>query len=330
MLLRRFLCVLALLVLSGCTEVQFASHVAKNAMGTTSSGPAPTQQGTFKVGKPYSVAGKTYYPKESYDHVETGIASWYGPGFQGKRTASGERFDTKELTAAHRTLQMPSLVRVTNLDNGRSVVVRVNDRGPFARGRVIDVSQRAAELLGFIGHGTAKVKLEVLAEESQQIAAMAKRGESTKGVELAANQGRPIDSGSTTTPGVITVASSDGIMHDGPGNLIVGSVAAEALAPVPLHQSSDGRVMPDPVVTHVPVAPTNIYVQAGAFTVPDNANRLAAQLGQIAATSVHQAFIDGKTFYRVRVGPAPTVEAADRLLAQVVAAGQDKAIIIVD
>lgn len=328
MLLRRLICVFAVLALSGCTEVQFASHVAKNAMGTTSSG--TTQEGNFKVGKPYTVAGQTYYPKESYNHVETGIASWYGPGFQGKRTASGERFDTKELTAAHRTLQMPSLVRVTNLDNGRSVVVRVNDRGPFARGRVIDVSQRAAELLGFIGHGTAKVKLEVLAEESQQIAAMAKRGESTKGVELAANQGRPIGSGSTTTPGVITVASSDGIMHDGPGNLMVGSVAAEALAPVPLHQSSDGRVMPDPVVTHVPVTPTSIYVQAGAFTVPDNANRLAAQLGQIAATSVHQARVNGQTFYRVRVGPAPTVEAADRLLAQVVAAGQDRAIIIVD
>jgi len=179
--------IIAVLFLNGCTEVEFASHVAKNSMGTTSSGvpqsgPSPTHQGVFKIGNPYQIEGQTYYPKESYDLVETGIASWYGPGFHGKKTASGERFDTGELTAAHRTLQMPSLVRVTNLDNGRSVIVRVNDRGPFARGRVIDVSERAASLLDFKMKGTAKVKLEVLPQESLRLAEIAKRGESTKRV----------------------------------------------------------------------------------------------------------------------------------------------------
>jgi rare lipoprotein A len=120
---------LALLVfLGGCSEVELISHVAKTTM------PPVRGQGTFKVGNPYKVEGRTYYPAETYDYEETGIASWYGNEFKGKRTANGEIFDPNELTAAHRTLQMPSLVRVTNLDNGRSLIVRVNDRGPYSAG----------------------------------------------------------------------------------------------------------------------------------------------------------------------------------------------------
>ncbi|MCB1556744.1 MAG: septal ring lytic transglycosylase RlpA family protein, partial [Alphaproteobacteria bacterium] len=111
-------------ILSGCTEVTLASHVAKRM------NPPPPSSGTFKVGNPYKIEGKTYVPQENYSLVETGIASWYGPQFHGKQTANGEVFDMEELTAAHRTLQMPSLVRVTNLENGRSLIVRVNDRGP--------------------------------------------------------------------------------------------------------------------------------------------------------------------------------------------------------
>lgn len=131
--------------------------------------------GQYKVGEPYEIDGIRYYPKEDYRYSETGIASWYGPGFEGKRTANGETFDPGELTAAHRTLPMPSLVRVTNLDNGKSVVVRVNDRGPFANNRIIDLSQRAAELLGFANLGTAKVRVDIMAIESKAIADAAKK-----------------------------------------------------------------------------------------------------------------------------------------------------------
>src|SRR5512143_1050585 len=102
------------------------------------------QRGTYKIGAPYKIDGVTYTPQEEFNHVETGVASWYGPGFHGKSTANGERYDQSERTAAHRTLQMPSIVRVTNLDNGMSTVVRINDRGPFARSRVIDLSRTAA------------------------------------------------------------------------------------------------------------------------------------------------------------------------------------------
>lgn len=323
---------LSALLLSACTEVQFASHVAKKAMGTTSSGAyAPsgvTQQGTFKVGKPYTVMGQTYYPKETYEHTETGIASWYGPGFQGKRTASGERFDTNELTAAHRTLQMPSLVRVTNLDNGRSVIVRVNDRGPFKRGRVIDVSEKAAELLGFKGIGTAKVKLDVLPEESMQIAEMARRGENTRGIELAANRGQMPGIVPASTSSNIEIASADPMQ--GPALGDIGPVSAEALAPVQGHTSTDGRFMPDPVVTQVPVTKTNIYVQAGSFALADNAQRMSQTLGHIGPASVYPSYVNGKQFYRVRIGPVPNVEHADRVLNQVIAMGNSSALIVVD
>ncbi|HEX9446391.1 MAG TPA: septal ring lytic transglycosylase RlpA family protein, partial [Dongiaceae bacterium] len=109
---------------------------------------APQRPQPYKIGKPYQVDGVWYYPKTDMDYDETGIASWYGPGFHGQYTANGEVYDQNGLTAAHKTLPLPSMVRVTNLDNGRSIVVRVNDRGPFVNGRIVDLTRRDAQLLG--------------------------------------------------------------------------------------------------------------------------------------------------------------------------------------
>lgn len=112
-----------------------------------------------KIGKPYKVAGLWYVPKHQPDYDETGIASWYGPKFHGKSTANGEIYNQTRLTAAHPTLPMPSLVEVTNLANGRTIMVRVNDRGPYKRGRILDLSAKAAKLLGYQGNGTAEVRV---------------------------------------------------------------------------------------------------------------------------------------------------------------------------
>ncbi|TSJ61509.1 septal ring lytic transglycosylase RlpA family protein [Starkeya sp. 3C] len=122
--------------------------------------PVPKGGGTYRVGKPYVVAGKTYVPTESTNYRAEGLASWYGDDFHGRLTANGEVFDMHSIAAAHPTLPMPSYVRVTNMANGRSMVVRVNDRGPYHGNRVIDVSQRAADLLGFKNRGTARVRVE--------------------------------------------------------------------------------------------------------------------------------------------------------------------------
>ncbi len=124
------------------------------------------QRGSYKVGAPYKIDGVTYTPQEEFNHVETGVASWYGPGFHGKSTANGEPYDQSARTAAHRTLQMPAIVRVTNLDNGMSTVVRINDRGPFARSRIIDLSRTAAQELDIVRNGTGHVRIEQLQAES--------------------------------------------------------------------------------------------------------------------------------------------------------------------
>ena len=121
--------------------------------------PIPKGGGVYKIGTPYKVAGRWYVPKLDPDYNRTGIASWYGDAFHGRKTANGEIYDMNALTAAHPTMPLPSYALVTNLKNGRKVLVRVNDRGPYARERIIDLSRAAATALGFRGHGLARVRV---------------------------------------------------------------------------------------------------------------------------------------------------------------------------
>ena len=122
--------------------------------------PVPKGGGTYRVGKPYIVAGRVYVPEEDVNYRAEGLASWYGDDFHGRLTANGEVFDMDSLSAAHPTLPMPCYARVTNLSNGKSLIVRVNDRGPYHGNRLIDVSNKAAELLEFKGNGVARVRVE--------------------------------------------------------------------------------------------------------------------------------------------------------------------------
>ena len=162
--------VAACLMLANCASSgKFASRVDPK-YGVSSSPrvvamgePVPKGGGTYRVGKPYTVAGRVYVPEEDTSYREEGMASWYGDDFHGRLTANGEIFDMASLTAAHPTLPMPSYARVTNLSNGKSLIVRVNDRGPYHGNRLIDVSNRAAELLEFKGNGVARVRVEYVA-----------------------------------------------------------------------------------------------------------------------------------------------------------------------
>jgi len=122
----------------------------------------PKGGGYRKVGKPYMIRGVRHVPRHQPDYVETGMSSWYSANFHGKKTANGEVYDMHALTAAHRTLPLPSLVSVTNMRSGKTVIVRVNDRGPFKKGRIIDVSARVAKVLGFFDHGVAQVRVKYL------------------------------------------------------------------------------------------------------------------------------------------------------------------------
>ena len=145
-----FIFLIFLFIISSCSPINKNYSVKKN----------PYSGGTYKVGNTYQVDGKIFTPKESFDYFEKGVASWYGPKFHGKKTANGETFNMNLLTAAHKTLQLPSLVKVTNIENKKSIILRVNDRGPFVKNRIIDVSKKAATILGFHKEGTANVIVE--------------------------------------------------------------------------------------------------------------------------------------------------------------------------
>ncbi len=157
---------------AGCGTAESVSSARIEAAQTTPAAPqaASTKSkktgGYYKLGKPYTVRGKTYYPKEDPDYSAEGVASWYGPRFHGGKTANGETFNMDSISAAHKTLPMPSYVRVTNLSNDRSIIVRVNNRGPFVGNRLIDLSHRTAELLGFAKNGVARVRVDYVGPAS--------------------------------------------------------------------------------------------------------------------------------------------------------------------
>ncbi len=316
-----FLVAVALAV-SACAETEFLVHSAKR-VGSVFEAP---QEPTYKVGEPYQIQGTWYYPTEDYEYDESGIASWYGAQFHGRRTANGETYDMNALTAAHRTLPMPSYVRITNLENGRSLILKVNDRGPFAKGRIIDISRRGAQLLGFHDVGTARVRVQIMADQSRAIASR------LKSKTQLAEASTPITVERLPKPDVKTEA-----LAPPPGGALAPVVRA-APAPQPVAappdkktaaKRNDNEVLTDKV-TQTPVRKTSLYVQAGAFTQFENANRVRAKLSPLGPVTVKQALVGGKDFYRVRVGPLPSVSDADRTLEAVGRAGYPDARIVVD
>jgi len=289
--------------------------------------------GVYKIGKPYQVAGVWYYPKEDFSYDETGIASWYGPGFHARQTANGEIYDQNEMTAAHKTLPMPSIVRVTNLDNGRSVVVRVNDRGPFVAGRVIDMTRRGAQLLGFLGTGTAKVRVQILADETRAVVADARRGTPPA---LSEDGAAPPPKSAPRSKIEVAGIAADGRQTSAPQPVVEKEPPPAATSqPVTVPKTiqgeeREGRFVPADVVSEGPVrGGRQIFVQAGAFTVADNANRLSAKLSSVGA-GVSTISVGGRRFYRVRVGPIADVDKADAILSRVIESGAAEAKIVVD
>jgi rare lipoprotein A len=176
--------------------------------------PVPKGGGTYRVGKPYIVAGRVYVPEEDVNYREEGMASWYGDDFHGRLTANGEVFDMESLTAAHPTLPMPCYARVTNLSNGKSLIVRVNDRGPYHGNRLIDVSNKAAELLKFKGYGVARVRVEYVGRAPLE-------GSDDRQLMATLRTGTPAPS-----PSLVRVASARPFVPEGPsyGRPIRGEV----------------------------------------------------------------------------------------------------------
>lgn len=242
-----------------------------------------SQGGAYKVGNPYKIFGRWYYPKEDYSYSEEGTASWYGPDFHAKKTANNEDYNMHTLTAAHRTLPLPSIVKVTNLDNGRSLVLRVNDRGPYARERIIDISKKGAQLLGFMENGTARVRVEVLEKESKNL----------KSALLGETMSDSVDSAPV---GIVAKNEIGKIGEPAPIK------AAKIVADKPVVAIKTAEPAKKPIKEHKVVA-SGYYVQAGAFSNQTMAKNLQQKLEQFGSTHIMKANVNGTTFHRVRVGP---------------------------
>lgn len=258
---------------------------------------ASLEGGRYKIGRPYNIRGEWYQPTLDYAHSEVGMASWYGRKFHGRRTANGERFDMNALTAAHRTLPMPSVVRVTNLENGRSARLRVNDRGPFAHDRVIDVSRQAAEMLGFRSKGTARVKVDILPTESYAVA---------------------LDAGGSPPP------VPSGVMVAQAGSPAPAVSATPVPAPA-TQVAASTRWMPK---SAGPAAGA-VFIQVGAFGDRGNAERMASRMAGFGPVRVAPLMSNGRELQRVQIGPFESRSAADRVVSRIMASGQTDAVRIV-
>ena len=281
--------------------------------------PRGSKEGNYKVGSPYQIGGVWYYPKEDPFYDETGVASWYGADFHGKATANGERYDMDAFTAAHRTLPMPTVVRVTNLENGRSIKLRVNDRGPYARGRIIDVSNRAAKLLGFSGKGTARVRVQF--EGRAEVGASPPQNEDEVAATAGSIKPAPVSGVSRGELAPPTGAAAAAPRTVPP---VAGTTSGPTMAPVP-------DTEPDGAVTTVAVpGKTQLWIQVGAFQSRANADRLAERLVYAGRARVSTSHANGKPIHRVRFGPYATVEEADSMLNTVIDKGQNGAQIVVE
>ena len=330
-----FVVLLGAFLLQGCTTAELAVDLFKKSKKSNSAqqsdsddvnwnlGKATTDgigaggvkaAPRYKIGNPYQVAGLWYYPDRDLAYDETGIGSWYGDEFAGKLTANGEIFDPERITAAHKTLPMPSVVRVTNLDNGKSLVVRINDRGPFVASRIIDLSRASARLIGYKDNGLARVRVQVLAEQSLRLEQLAKAG---KFPELSGVAQAMPETDAVVQPKVSLTTRSNSKKAK-PANVVPQS-AIELLA--------NARV--GEVIEVAPIT-TNIWVQIGAFHAESNASNVLAKVSSIGDGVVSSVDKAGQTLYRVRLGPIGEVKTADKLLDGVVNMGFTGARIIVD
>ncbi|MES2983568.1 MAG: septal ring lytic transglycosylase RlpA family protein [Pseudomonadota bacterium] len=358
----------ALLLLAACgggPRVTYSGH-EESTEGVPGYVKGKKVSPTVKLGQSYSVDGETYVPRNQPDYKEEGLASWYGPGFHGGKTANGERFDKEELTGAHRTLPLPSIVRVTMLSTGKQVYVRINDRGPFSKNRIIDLSRAAAEKIGLLRAGVAKVRVEYMPKESQRFADLLAEGRDPKSIDVASEVMNYGDGESAPASQVTRVASDDGATSDSgdEGSSFWDSInkssdgePTQTMKSAPISEVASADLMPpkalpaakskimeaDKVIAtespfdavEAPKAAPSVavaagggtYVQLGAFSNETNAERLRKQFAAVEGLNISKKDKGGQTLYHVRMGPYSTLEASNTALAKAREAGADAKII---
>ncbi|PWS36184.1 sporulation and cell division repeat protein [Falsiroseomonas bella] len=285
--------------------------------GIAACAPQPTPQPRYMVGAPYQLGGVWSYPREDFGLVQTGLASVAADTRAGRRTANGEVHDPQALTAGHRTLQLPAILRVTNLETGLEIEVRVNDRGPANPGRMVELSRRAAELIGLRPGGAAQVRIAVAPEASQALAAGLPNEEAPRLAVATAPLG-PVQREDLAPPPGAAQAARVREARALPG------VAASPAAAAPASGAPPAR-LPERVA-RVPAQPGRLYVEAATFGRRDLAQQQAARIGG----GVEAIGPRGRQSFRVRIGPLASVAEADRALERTLRAGVSEARILVD
>jgi len=299
----------ALLGLAALTLAACAGEPHRPPSDLGANGAPTSRYSGYRVGKPYQVNGIWYYPKDQPNYDEIGLASWYGEQFHNHYTADGEVFDMNMPSAAHKTLPLPSLVEVTNLANGRTLIVRVNDRGPFVDGRVIDLSREAASELGFVAAGVTRVRVRYVGQAQTPPDLKLPPSPDTPASPRQYQASAPRSAPPAAAPVQLARNSLDA----------AGSATPAVLAPAPVAPAAAAAALPDvdnlladqaaPPSSAAPVAmaaaasvPNGAYeVQAGIFSSEANAQRVASGLSGAGLPEVQPFGQGGQTLYRVVV-----------------------------
>lgn len=303
--------ILTAFLLGGCTEIQVGAHLAKKFDQQPC-----VANGGIKVGNPYMVDGIRYEPmKSSLGYSEKGIASWYGEDFHGQASANGECYNMYAFTAAHKTLPLPTIVRVTNLENNRSIVLKVNDRGPFVRGRIIDLSYAAAQSLDMTRTGTAPVLVEAIGGPHHQAGGYKGGGDNTQLASLGPDNNSESNAEKLETlPSVVPQSATEEPL----GAFTPQSQQASANVTKVPKQDYEPKMVTDTA----PLKKTLVYVQVGAYSSLDNAAGQKSKLMDLYETAaITKMQSNGKELLRVRAGPFQSVADADEALTKIVAAG---------
>jgi rare lipoprotein A len=334
----------------GCAIALMVSSCVKPPEPLPPPPSAPMAKSVYRVGPAYQINGVYYYPKADLEDDETGVASVYAPDTALSLTANGEAFDQNTVAGAHRTLALPTIVQVTNLENGRFIRLRVNDRGPKAADRIIQLTRHAAELLGIAAGGAAKVHLHVVVADTVTAQSLAKQN----GGDITTDEPAPpavphgaVVAQALPAPGSVAAAPAPAAPTDA---VAIPSSAAAPLAidappvlsprpssaPLALSPLSDPKTVPaaaEPPARPVIAASSKtkaIFIQAGSFAKDENARRLKMKLQALGPVEIDGVRINGANIYRVRLGPIATLEEANQMLTRATGAGATDAKIVFD
>ena len=280
---RNIFFIIFLILIQGCTSsVEVAANLGKKYL-IPKEEKKRIQKPIYKIGKKYNVGGKYYYPKKDLYYNKTGIASWYGPKFHGKLTANGEIYNQYALTAAHKTLPLPSAVKVTNLKNNKSIVLRINDRGPFVNDRIIDLSSKAADILDLKREGTGLVRVQILKQKSLYLEKLAKQGSFPEINDL-----KETELPNVTIPNKVAVK-----IKDTKNKKIITKKLNYNLKNLNKEYK--------------------IYIKLASFSSNKNAETMKKKVSYIDNVKIYKIYKLNKTLYQVKAGPFLSVEKVDQL-----------------